>query len=82
MEDTSPERKVSSESPSWNPVNIQEPEENRNTVNTGFLPEGKPQSPAAPTDTALPEYAAGPRSNGGMFNLIIYVNERTSVRGR
>ncbi len=76
MEDTSPERKVSSESPSWNPVNVQEPEENRNTANTGFLLEGKPQSPTAPTDTALPEYAAGPQS---MFNLIIRLNERTSV---
>ncbi len=36
------------------------------------------ESPTASTDTALPEYAAGQRSNGGMFNLIIRKNQNTT----
>ncbi len=81
-ENASPESPVDSESPSWNPVHFAKTEENRNTANTGFLPEETPHFPAASTDTTLPEYAAGQWSNGGMFNLIIRVNERTSVLGR
>ncbi len=82
MEYSSPERPVDSEPPTWTPANIQEPQENLNTASTGFPPEETPHFPAAPTDTALPEYAAGQESNGGMFNLIIRVTERTSSIGR
>ncbi len=77
----SPERPVDSESPSWNPVHVDKTEENRNTANTGFVPEETSQSPTASTDTTRPEYVAGQGSNGGMFNLIIRVKERTSVIG-
>ncbi len=82
MEYSSPERPVDSEPPTWAPANIQEPEENRNTANTGFLLEETPHFPTASTDTAVPEYAAGQGSDGGMFNLTIRLNERTSVNRR
>ncbi len=82
LEYTSPERPVDSESPSWNPVHFAKTEENRNTANTVFLPEETPHLPTASTDTALPKYAAGKWINGGMFYLIIRVNERPSVIGR
>ncbi len=59
---------VDSESPTWNPV--EETDENNDTAYTGFLPEA-PLSPAAPAGTELTEYAAGQGSYGGMFNLII-----------
>ncbi len=81
MEHTSPERPVGSESPSWNRVHFAKTEENSNIANTGFLPEETPNFPTASTDTALPEYAAGQGRNGGMFILIIRVEERTAVLG-
>ncbi len=82
MEYSSPERPVDSEPPTWTPANIQEPEENRNTANTDFLPEETQHFPTASTDTAVPEYAASQGSDGGMFNLTIRLNERTSVNRR
>ncbi len=82
MEHASPERPVDPEPPTWTPVNIQQPEENIDTAFTGFLTEAPPHLPTASTDTALPDYATGQGSNGGMFNLIIRINERTSVIGR
>ncbi len=60
---------VDSESPTRNPVDFEEPEENTDTGYTDFLPEA-PQSPAGTPKTELPEYAAGHGSYGGMFNLI------------
>ncbi len=79
MEHASPERPVGSESPSWNRVYFAKAEKNRNTANTGFLPEEAPNFPTASTDTTLPEYAAGQGINRGTFNLIIRVNERVSL---
>ncbi len=59
---------VASESPTWNPA--EETEDNNDTTYTGFLPEA-PLSPAAPAETELSEYAADDEGNNrGMFNLI------------
>ncbi len=60
---------VASESPTWNPV--EETEEDNETAYTGFRPEETPQPPAAPAETELAEYAADDEGNNrGMFNLI------------
>ncbi len=60
---------VVSESSTWNPV--EETEKDNDTAYTGFLPEETPQSPAAPAETELAEYAADDEGdNRGMFKLI------------
>ncbi len=60
---------VDSESPTWNPV--EETEEDNDTAYTGFLPEA-PLSPAAPAESEFSKYAAADEGNNrGMFNLML-----------